>query len=161
MSFKKTIICGSPRLNGKSYKIADRLFSNAINKDPRSEFAFVTIVDMVIEGCDGCDECKSDFECVIEDDMEIIYDYIENSEELEIVVPIYMAGVPAQFKTVLDRLQPYFWKGNRKVKLKRATLHLVGEGHDPFGFEGAVLTVKSALYVAGFEVCDIEKHIDE
>lgn len=159
MSFKKTIICGSPRLNGKSSVIAEELFNQAISANPECEFAFVAIADMIIGGCNGCDGCKSDFQCVINDDMEIIKDYIENSDELEIVTPIYMAGVPSQFKAVLDRLQPFFWKGNRHNEKKPAILHVIGEGNDPFGYEAAVLTVKSALYVAGFEVCKIEAHI--
>ena len=87
-------------------------------------------------------------------------------------------------KCVLDRMQPYFWitqvKGRgqsaaeseqldpayvRHLRTKRpATLHVVGEGGDPHGFDPLVSEAKSALACAGFRlerVVDWVGKIDE
>ena len=157
---KLTIICGSPRENGKSLEFANELFEETINNNPESEVSLISIADMEICGCNGCDGCKKSFECVIDDDMQDVLECIKESDEVTIVSPIYMAGVPSQLKAVLDRFQPMFWEGVRhECKKKTATVHLFGEGHDPYGADGAVLTIKSALHVAGFEVKDVELHI--
>lgn len=159
--FAKTFICGSPRENGRSFALADSLFSGAIEQNPESELAFITIAGMTIEGCDGCDGCKKTCECVIDDEMQMLYEYINESSELVVVCPVYMAGVPSQFKAFLDRLQPYFWADSRHQELRPAQVHLIGEGCDPFGTIGAENSIKSALLVAGYEVKSVETHIDK
>lgn len=159
IQYSKTIICGSPRDNGRCMSFAEGLFEEAIANEPEGEHALISLADMEVFGCTGCNGCKESGECVIFDDMPDILEYIKNTHELIIVSPIYMAGVPSQLKAVLDRIQPLFWTDARHGELKRAEVHLFGEGHDPYGTDGAVLTIKSALHVAGFEVDNIETHI--
>lgn len=155
-----SIICGSPREEGRCQCFASGVFEEKIAMNPDSEAALVSIADMDICGCDGCDGCKESFECVIDDDMPDIMEYFRESDELIIVSPIYMAGVPSQFKAVLDRLQPLFWEDVRHGEMKPAEVHLFGEGKDPYGSEGAVLSIRSALHVAGYEVKNVELHIN-
>lgn len=154
------IISGSPRNDSKSLKFAQELFNKKIKDDPNREATLVSISDLKIEGCCGCNGCKSTFECVKDDDMSEIYDFVEGAEEICVVTPIYMAGVPAKLKAVLDRFQPMFWQKRRKETLRPACLYLFGEGKDPYGVEGAILTLKSALHVAGFEVKEVVKQIN-
>ncbi len=159
--FEKTFICGSPREGGRSQALAEELFSSEIESDPTKQLALINIADMEINGCDGCDGCRETFSCVITDEMQSVYEYINESHELVIICPIYMAGVPSQFKAFLDRLQPYFWSDERHGELRRATVHLLGEGADPFGYEGALSSIRSALLVAGYEVEHVETHINK
>ena len=156
----KTIICGSPKESGKTLFLAQTLFDASVAENPDDVCTLITLSDMDIEGCVGCDGCKETFSCVIDDDMQEVYEFINDSDDIVVVSPIYMAGVPARLKALLDRLQPYFWSGQRHEKLRPASLHLVGEGNDPFGSDGAALCVKSALLVAGFEVKNVEVCID-
>ena len=156
-----TIISGSPREGSKSLEFAGELFEKEIQENPENEVSLISISDMEIDGCHDCRKCKETFECVIEDDVPDILDYVKKSDELVVVTPIYMAGVPSQLKALLDRFQPMFWEGARHAKkLKPAKAHLFGEGHDPYGTDGAILTLKSALHVAGFEVTEVEEHIN-
>ncbi|WP_165247940.1 flavodoxin family protein [Adlercreutzia sp. ZJ141] len=90
--------------------------------------------------------------CVIGDDMQEIYPLIDAADELVVVSPVYFAGAPSQLKALLDRLQPYFWTNARKGVKRPATLHVVGEGGDPHGFDALITVVKSALAVAGFRL---------
>ena len=156
-----TIISGSPREGSKSLGFAGELFEKEIQDNPENEVSLISISDMEIDGCHDCRKCKETFDCVIEDDAPDILEYVKMSDELVIVTPVYMAGVPSQLKALLDRFQPMFWEGARhSEKLKPAKVHLFGEGNDPYGTQGAISTLKSALHVAGFEVECVEEHIN-
>ena len=138
---------------------------------------------LAIEPCQGCDACKAlaaraaggeaaedgqtdeaPRRCVIDDDMAEVYELIDAADELVVVSPVYFAGAPAQLKALLDRLQPYFWTDERHREKRPATLHVVGEGGDPHGFEPLVGVVRSSLSCAGFaleRVLDWVGRIDE
>lgn len=157
------ILAGSPRENSRSLKFATELFESRIEQTPDCEVTLISIADMDISGCCGCDGCKEPLhECVIDDDMADVLEYVCAADEIVVVTPVYMAGVPSQLKAVLDRFQPMFWADVRHSKEppKPATIHLFGEGNDPYGADGANLTLKSALKVAGFEVKGVETHIN-
>ena len=156
-----TIISGSPREGSKSLEFAGELFEKTIQENPENEVSLISIADMNINGCQGCDACKNTFTCVIDDEAQDVIDYVRAADELVVVTPIYMASVPSQLKALLDRFQPMFWEGVRhSAELKPAHLHLFGEGRDPYGTKGAELTLKSALHVAGFEVKSVDSHIN-
>lgn len=155
-----SIFCGSPRSEGRSQCFATGLFEEQIAMNPECEVSLISIADMDISGCIGCEGCRETFECVINDDMQELIDYFRDTDEIFIACPIYMAGVPAQFKAVLDRLQPLYWEDARHGELKPAHVHLFGEGHDPYGSKGAEASIRSALHVAGFEVNDVKLHIN-
>lgn len=177
----RLIIVGSPRVNGRSARLADALFEACIEEFPEDEVALAPVSTLDVAGCLGCDGCKqrveeADFEgvsgddaipanrCVIDDDMADIYPLIDAADELTVVTPVYFAGAPSQLKALLDRFQPYFWTEARTGEKRPAVLHVVGEGGDPHGFEPLVGTVRSALAVAGFRlerVLDWVGKIDE
>ena len=95
--------------------------------------------------------------------MDDIYPLLEDADELIVVAPVYFAGPSSQLKAVLDRFQPYFWTRQR-ARRRPCTLHVVGEGGDPHGFDPLVGTVRSAAAVAGFRlerVLDWVGKIDE
>ena len=179
----RLIIVGSPRIDGRSAHLADLLFESCIDECPDDELALAPVSTLAIEPCQGCDACKalaacaagggaSDGEtaeeacrrCVIDDDMAEVYELIDAADELVVVSPVYFAGAPAQLKALLDRLQPYFWTDERHREKRPATLHVVGEGGDPHGFEPLVGVVRSSLSCAGFaleRVLDWVGRIDE
>ena len=94
------------------------------------------------------------FEC--SDDMKELYAQLNCADELIIVSPVYFSGAPAEFKVLLDRMQPYYLRnralGVEKAAYKPAILHIVGEGGDPHGFKPLASEVKSAFSQAGFAV---------
>lgn len=111
----------------------------------------------------GGDPNDANRRCVIRDDMDDIYPLLEDADELIVVAPVYFAGPSSQLKAVLDRFQPYFWTRQR-ARRRPCTLHVVGEGGDPHGFDPLVGTVRSAAAVAGFRlerVLDWVGKIDE
>ena len=179
----RLIIVGSPRIDGRSAHLADLLFESCIDECPDDELALAPVSTLAIEPCQGCDACKAlaaraaggeaaedgqtdeaPRRCVIDDDMAEVYELIDAADELVVVSPVYFAGAPAQLKALLDRLQPYFWTDERHREKRPATLHVVGEGGDPHGFEPLGGVVRSSLSCAGFaleRVLDWVGRIDE
>ncbi|MBQ9003543.1 MAG: flavodoxin family protein [Eggerthellaceae bacterium] len=168
---KRLIIVGSPRTNGRSAHLAEMLFEANIDEHPEDELFLVPLSEIEVGPCIACDACrkktpvtfKNDdgaevtegrHRCVFDDDMQTLYDLVDDVDEITIVTPIFFSGAPAQLKCLLDRLQPYFWAhGGKYPKAKRpATLHVIGEGGDPYGYDALVSEVKSALAVAGFRL---------
>ena len=172
---KRVIVVGSPRSKGRSAHLAEMLFEANIDECPEDEIFLVPVSEVEVGPCIGCGACRKKMEviscdedgnevpeskhrCIFDDDMQTLYDLLDDADELIVVSPIYFSGAPAPMKCVLDRLQPYFW-ASREVALEErlankrpATLHVVGEGNDPHGFDPLVSEVRSATAVAGFRL---------
>lgn len=181
---KRLILVGSPRSNGRSAHLAEMLFEANIDECPEDELFLVPVSESDVAPCIGCGACREKtpvtfkgdggaettelrHRCVFDDDMQAIYDLLDDADELIVVSPVYFSGAPAPMKCVLDRMQPYFWVNQfgrdpslspdfadaAGTRLKRpATLHVIGEGGDPHGFAPLVSEVKSALACAGFRL---------
>lgn len=150
----RVIVVGSPRTNGRSAALAEELFEACIEECPDDQISLIPLSSLTVLPCEGCNFCmKSEgHTCHLEDDMVDIREVLDDADELTIVSPVYFASAPATLKAFLDRLQPYFWTDARHGELRPATLHVIGEGHDPFGFDPLVVTVKSAAFTAGFKL---------
>ena len=169
---KRVIIVGSPRSNGRSAHLAEMLFEANIDERPEDELFLVPISEIEVGPCIGCGACKKPSEvifqddegnevtelrhrCIFDDDMQTLYDLLDEADELTIVCPVYFSGTPAPMKCVLDRLQPYFWpycaNGPREPK-RPLTLHVIGEGGDPHGYDPLVSEVRGSTALAGFRI---------
>lgn len=175
----RVILHGSCRADGRSAALADELFNACIEECPEDGVSIVSVSSTEVSPCIGCDECRAVSEepihvfqegdpllpqpgvvesevlfhhCVIADDMNEVRKHLDAADELIVVCPVYFASVPAQMKALLDRLQPYYFTDLRTRPKRPATIHVVGAGGDPHGFEPLIGTVRSALSVAGFSV---------
>ena len=123
---KRLIIVGSPRASGRSAHLAEMLFEANIDEHPEDELFLVPISEVEVGPCIGCDACREKSNvilkdeggkdvtvqrnrCVFDDDMQALYDLIDDADQLTVVSPVYFSGAPAPLKCLLDRLQPYFW----------------------------------------------------
>lgn len=178
---KRLIIVGSPRTNGRSAHLAEMIFESNIDEHPEDELFLVPVSEVEVGPCIGCNGCRETsgvilkdedgaevtvqrHRCVFDDDMQMLYDVLDDVDEVTVVSPLYFSGAPAPMKCVLDRLQPYFWANARAAEKRPAELHVIGEGGDPHGFMPLLTEVKSALAVAGFrleKVFDWVGKIDE
>ena len=153
------IVNGSPRLNGKSAKVVRMLKMLIGQKHPEVELVEFEVGRMDVSGCNGCEFCAANSECIIEDDMAELIEAIDAAERILLVTPIYFAGAPSQMKAVLDRLQPYFWpylecrkQGLPPREKRPLDLFVVGDGGDPHGFEPLVASVRSSMALAGYAI---------
>jgi multimeric flavodoxin WrbA len=60
--------------------------------------------ELDINPCRGCLGCVKSGKCVIDDDMQPLYDAFKNAEALVLGAPIYMGQMSAQAKIFIDRL---------------------------------------------------------
>lgn len=96
-------------------------------------------------------------QCFMRDGMDDVRLHLDAANQLVVVSPLYFAGPPAQLKSVLDRLQPYYWSDIRSRTKKRRSfeLHVVGEGGNPYGFDPLVGILRSALGACGFKLARV------
>lgn len=175
----RVIVVGSPRVDGRSASLADELLYACIEECPDDGVSIVSVASIDVRPCTGCDACARALEeapdgleegdplsphpaiaesdaplhqCVIDDDMAEVRKHLDAADELIVVSPVYFSSVPAQFKCLLDRLQPYFRSDARMRARRPLILHVVGEGGDPHGIDPLIGTVRSAFSVAGFQL---------
>lgn len=153
------ILGGSPQTQGKTAHIIDALNTALLSKTGVTTEVF-SVTDYRVEPCCGCESCKVGFRCIINDDMTKLYSLLDAADDLVIVSPVFFAGPPAQFKAVLDRLQPYFWKWTAGLENKNSTENasggIVSDKHGDRALEsgggraGSLAAKRSAsLYVVG------------
>ena len=171
---KRLIIVGSPRTNGRSAHLAELLFEANIDEHPEDELFLVPVSEIEVGPCIGCNACrrktpvtfKGDdgtevteerHRCVFDDDMQTVYDLLDDADELVVVSPVFFSGAPAPMKCVIDRLQPYFWardelrrSGGDLPRKRPLVLHVIGEGGDPHGYDALVSEVKASFALADF-----------
>ncbi len=108
-----------------------RLFINASNRKHNSlkiiediineNDKIVSLSDLNIRFCLGCNTCIKTNKCVINDEMtNRIYDLLLKSTEIIIVTPIYMDNITGMLKNFLDRLNAltnFNYLDNKKVYL--------------------------------------------
>lgn len=159
---KWLLINGSPRLNGQCARVVNiiKMAQEAAGSDIEITEFEVGRADVM--GCNNCDFCRTDEDCIIDDDMNELIEHFADTDRLILVVPIFFAGLPSQTKAVLDRLQPFYWRwrerreaGEPQPAKRPLTLIVVGDGGDPHGYEPLVTTVKSATATAGFAIEEV------
>lgn len=166
MAARRTVICGSPHAGGASQRACGEAVELLEKRFPGDAVQMIAAGRLGVEGCVGCDACRDTHRCFRRDAMDGVLEALAASDELYLAVPVYFAGVPSQFKAVLDRLQPLYWKwadtprGDR-VPFRPARLMVIGGGGDPHGFEPLVGSVRSALAVARFSVERVEASIGD
>lgn len=97
-----------------------------LKKIKQDEDIFFSLEDLDIKYCLGCNACQknSNYSCILNDDMQKIYDAISKCEKIIIMSPIYMNQITGIFKNILDRLNPY----TASEALKGKTIYLITVG---------------------------------
>lgn len=111
---------GSPRKGGNTAWIVDRILEGA--KEQGAETQSWYFSDLDIKPCQGCLGCRNgDRGCIINDDMQKLYDAIEDADTLVLGSPVYMGQMSAQAKIFIDRwfarITPRFKEENAGKKL--------------------------------------------
>ena len=160
------LINGSPRPNGHSAHVASLLTRVFEAEYPDVEVTEFDVGTCDVLGCNGCDFCRTDEECIMSDDMDELLERFVESDRVILVTPTYFAGLPSQTKAVLDRLQPLYWPwkerhdaGIPQPPKRPLTLFILGDGGDPHGYDGLITTVRSAVAVAGLSIDTVVKLI--
>jgi multimeric flavodoxin WrbA len=97
------ILNGSPRKNGDTVNLI-----SAITKHLNGEIKIVNAYFDKISPCIDCRHCNSNDNCIMNDDMQDIYEYLISCDNFIIASPLYFSELTGQLLSVLSRLQ-MFW----------------------------------------------------
>ena len=97
------VLNGSPRFKGYTKQMIEAFRFGAETVGHRVDVA--DVCHLKIAGCLACEYChtKGNGSCIQKDDMQSIYDLLEEAEMIVIASPIYYHGLSGQLKCVLDR----------------------------------------------------------
>lgn len=97
---------GSPRAEG-NIDILLRETVKAID-EAKHEIKLFQLNNLSIKPCQDCGGCDETGVCIINDDMDEIYDAIREADRVILASPIFFLGLSAQAKIMIDRCQS-FW----------------------------------------------------
>lgn len=125
---KTLIINGSPRTNGDTASLIRLLLEGLAG-----EYRVLNAYRCNISPCVDCRACKTHSGCAIQDEMQEVYPYIQDCDNIVIASPIYFSELPGRVLDVGSRLQTYFcakfFRGETPIlKAKRGAVILAGGG---------------------------------
>jgi len=156
-------IIGSPHKNGNSARLLKLVFK--ILK-PEYETEEIFLRDYNLNPCNGCHYCEKNGRCVLDDDMQLLYQKAKQADILLLATPSYMGGPTARLRIFMERtwhlrkgqlsgkIGSYIVTGRRKIgpvalELQEYMLRLklnIVPGVLGYGFsKGEVLKDKEAL----------------
>lgn len=99
------IVC-SPRKGGNTEILVNEALAAA--RELQAETEVFTVANKQIAPCDGCESCRKTGVCHIKDDMQEIYQKLEQADAVVFGTPVYYGSVSAQAKAVMDRTYVYY-----------------------------------------------------
>lgn len=148
-------ILGSPRINGNTDKLLDKVLKKFKNKHNKIEK--VIISSYKIAPCRECIGCKTTGICVIEDEMDKIYKKIYLADVVALASPIFFMSLPAHVKAMIDRCQSLWVKKyilKKKNKRKKGIFIAVAGTKRKNVFKGAKQIVKAFFSTINAEYSD-------
>lgn len=135
-------ISSSPRRNGNSETLLDMVTSGMKRKG--TVIKKVALANLHIRPCTGCMACSKTGECIIKDDMQVLYDDLLSANVLLVASPIYFKGLPCQLKCLIDRCQALWARKYVLGKVKGERLKVKGEKEKVKGRGAAILVCASS-----------------
>jgi len=153
-------LVGSPRKNGNTEVLIDEALKGA--SDAGADTEVFRLADMNINPCRACVYCRSnEGKCVVNDDMQILYDRLKDSDAFIFGSPVYMGSMSAQSKLFVDRLYAItsslvnwqdFWENYGK---KYMSLIFTQGNPDEDSFKGFFADTAKVFDYLGFNIRDI------
>ena len=125
---KTLIFNGSPRVHGDTVSLINRL-----TKSLEGEYRVVDVYRSNISPCIDCRYCWENSGCVIKDEMQDIYSYIEECDNIVIASPLYFSELTGKMLDLGSRLQTFFCgrffrKEEISITPKKGAVIIVGGG---------------------------------
>ncbi|MGV8120508.1 MAG: flavodoxin family protein [Candidatus Xenobiia bacterium LiM19] len=162
---KVAILFGSPRKNSNTHLLVEEARRGLADSGAESKIFFLN--DMKIRGCQACYYCKKNnvTDCAVKDDMQSIYQAVNESDGIIVASPIYFGEVTAQTKACIDRMFPFIGMDVNSLLppgKKMACIFTQNQPNPEF-FEGYIEGFCTALSYIGFEkgetllACNLDK----
>jgi multimeric flavodoxin WrbA len=109
-------ISGSPRKNGNTEILIDEVLGVVRKAGWETDLFFMS--EKQVAPCDACGTCFQLGACVLKDDMQELYELMDQADAIIFGSPVYFGTVSAQMKAVMDRM--FALLGRRTLKGKIA-----------------------------------------
>ncbi len=107
-------IVGSPKNGGNTAILLENVLKGAMEKG--AEIKKINFSELNMTGCQGCQGCKIGEECVVKDDMHILYDEIKSADSIVLGTAIYNGQMTSQMKMIFDRFYA-FYRADMSIKI--------------------------------------------
>ncbi|HIH75008.1 MAG TPA: flavodoxin family protein [Methanosarcina sp.] len=94
-------IVGSPRTNGNTNVLVQQVLEGAAETGAETRTFFLN--EMNYKGCQGCNYCKANDSCKLEDDLTELFDELASADGVVFGSPIYFGQFTGQMRLFLDR----------------------------------------------------------
>ena len=138
-------IMGSPRRQSNTEILLDKALEGA--RKAGAEVEKVLVSKLKISPCLEIYACLKDGNCVIKDDMQLLYGKLLEADHIIFASPIFFYGITSQAKAIIDRCQA-LWVRKHVLgmggdsRMRGGVFISVGATRGEKLFDGAVLTVK-------------------
>ncbi len=95
-------IVGSPRKNGNTEIMMNETLKVA--REAGCETEVFLMSEKKVAPCDACGTCFEVGSCVVQDDMQELYEMMERADAIIFGSPVYFGSVSAQMKAIMDRM---------------------------------------------------------
>ncbi len=148
------ILTASPRDNSNSTILALKA-AEGVNA-AGGEADVVPIGTLKIAPCNACDACRTTPEagCVIKDDMQPLYQKIEDAQGIIFATPVYWFNVSAQMKLFIDRTYAVHDEGRYALTGKDVGVILTYEDEDVF-VSGGINALRSFQDICAYVKADL------
>lgn len=147
----------SPRKNGNTAWAVNKILEGA--KEHGIEVQSWCSGDLDIKPCQGCLACHrhDNRACVINDDMQKLYDALEHADALVLGSPVYMGQMSAQAKTFVDRLfaqiNPRFSPHFKERAVRKKLILVFTQGNpDPTMFQAYFDYTERMFHLLEFDI---------
>lgn len=114
---KLLAITGSPRPHGHTSALLAALLSGA--EEAGAQLEHINACKLQVSGCSGCNACARTGECILKDDMQMVFEQMGQADIIVLASPLYFMGISGQLKLLVDRCQTSW---NRRYELRIAPL---------------------------------------
>jgi multimeric flavodoxin WrbA len=153
-------IIASPRKKGNTAWTVNKILEGAKEQGAETRSWYFSGHD--IEPCRGCLCCHDgkDTGCIIDDDMQELYDAIDKADAIVLGSPVYMGQMSAQAKIITDRLfaqiSPRFSPHYKEKVSKKKLLLVFTQGNpDPGMFREYFDYTRKMFQMLEFDTRDV------
>jgi multimeric flavodoxin WrbA len=147
-------ILGSPRKGGNSETLVRKVLVGAAKNGAALDV--IRLQGLNLSGCTDCRRCWSGGRpCVIDDDMDKVYEKVREADILVFASPLYWYSWSSQMKPVWDRFLPFVHKEALwDLKNKRALLVASAGDDKPDVFQGILFSFKTSCGLLCLEMAE-------
>jgi multimeric flavodoxin WrbA len=148
------IVNGSPRRKGNSATLSKQVADGARGAGAKVEAFFLHAME--IKACTACNACRKKLkkDCILKDDMKILYPKLIGADAIVIASPIYWFTVSGQTKVFMDRWYALGGDDGYVLAGKQFGIVLAYADADPFvsGAVNALRTFQDAFHYIGAQL---------